>query len=225
MQIKKIPKEERPIEKVLNQGVEVLSNSELITLILHSGTKSKSAMSLAEEVLTRDDDGIRFLSHCEIEELLSINGLGPVKATRLLAAVELGKRIAKANSTKDNYVENSQDVADLFMEDLRYKSKEYFKTLLLNTKGKVIYIDTVSIGNLTQTTVHPREVFRKAIQKGAASMIIIHNHPSGDPAPSKEDIRTTRRLVDVGELLGIPVLDHVIIGDGSFESFKCRGLM
>lgn len=225
MQIKKLPKEERPAEKIIQWGASKLSNAELVALIIHSGTKGRSAMEIAQSIIASNDQGIRFLSCCEAEELQNISGVGRAKAARIIAAVELGKRIATWRSADSSYIENSKDVANIFMEDLRYETKEHFKTVLLNTKGKVLHIDTVSVGNLIQTTVHPREVFKKAIRKGAASLIIIHNHPSGDPAPSDEDIKTTRRLSEVGELVGIPVLDHIIIGDGEFVSFKSQGLL
>ena len=138
---------------------------------------------------------------------------------------ELGKRIAASMPKERSTITGSEDVAKLFMEELRYRKKEHFKSVLVNTKSEIIAVDSVSVGELSSTIIHPREVFQLAIRKSAAAVIFIHNHPSGDPTPSGEDIETTKRLTEAGKLLGIRVLDHVIIGDGRYASMGAMGLM
>lgn len=225
MHIKELPINERPIEKAIAYGVDKLSNVELLALIIHTGTKTKSAKDIAEEIIAKDPRGIRFLANCEAEELESIAGVGHAKATRILASIELGKRISLSQQSGETYISTSDDVANALMEDMRYLNKEFFKTLILNSKGKIIMIDTVSVGELNSTTVHPREVFNKAVKKSGAAIILAHNHPSGDPTPSQADIDTTKRLMKAGDLMGIPVLDHIIIGDGTFVSLRSRGMI
>lgn len=225
MQIKSLPKNERPVEKALKYGIEALSNAELLALILHTGTRSKSAIGLAEDVLAQYSDGISGIATAEPEELTKINGIGEIKACSILAAVELGKRIAITPADNEICLESSESVAKLFMEKLRYEKKEHFKSILVNTKGGIITIDDVSVGELSSTVVHPREVFTMAVRKSASAIIFVHNHPSGDPTPSKEDIITTKRLIDSGKLLGIRVLDHIIIGNGRYSSLKDMELL
>ena len=151
---------------------------------------------------------------------MEVDGIGTMKACTILAAIELGKRIAASPVTEKVSIESSDDVARMFMEELRYMKKEHFRCVLVNAKGEIITVDEVSVGELSSTVVHPREVFSQAIRKSAAAVIFVHNHPSGDPSPSQEDIQTTKRLTDSGELLGIRVLDHIIIGDGKFSSMR-----
>ena len=225
MLIKSMPQEERPLEKAINGGVQALSNTELLGLIIHTGTRNVSSLHLAEEVLSSGNGGISELGEIQYEDLLGITGIGPSKAILILSVIELGKRIAMAPAARRKVIESSHDVADLLMERLRYEKKEHFKSILVNTKGKIPSLDTVSIGALSSTVVHPREVFSSAVRKSAAGVIFVHNHPSGDPLPSEEDIVTTKRLVKSGEILGIRVLDHIIIGDGEFSSLKAMNLM
>ena len=225
MQIKSLPKNERPVEKALKYGIKALSNAELLALILHTGTRSKSAIGLAEDILSEYADGISGFATAEPEELTKVNGIGRVKACSVLAAVELGKRIAMTPAEKEICLESSETVAKLFMEKLRYEKKEHFKSILVNTKGGIITIDDVSVGELSSTVVHPREVFTMAVRKSASAVIFVHNHPSGDPTPSREDIETTKRLIDSGKLLGIRVLDHIIIGNGRYSSLKDMDLL
>lgn len=219
MKMKALPAEERPIEKGLFQGMENLSNTELLALIINTGTREKSALSLAQEVIGHSR-GIFYLREMTYEELMKIKGIGRGKAARILAAMELGKRIASKPSGRPVNISDSDDIAGLFMEEMRYCKKEIFKTLLLNSKGDVLSIETVSIGELTSTIVHPREVFLPAVKKSAAAIVLVHNHPSGDPTPSGEDIQTTCRLVECGKLLGVRVLDHLVIGDGKYVSIS-----
>lgn len=225
MQIKSLPASERPVEKACAQGIDKLSNAELLALIIHTGTRNKSAIRLAEDVLAGLNNGISELGSYCIEELLCVDGIGKTKASMIMAAVELGKRISVAPRPETFSIESSEDVAGLFMEELRHVKKEHFKSVLVNSKGDIISIDDVSVGELSSTVVHPREVFSMAIRKSAAAIILVHNHPSGDPRPSEEDVKTTARLIESGRLLGINVLDHIIIGDGMFSSMRGMGLM
>ncbi|MCI5721441.1 MAG: DNA repair protein RadC [Firmicutes bacterium] len=225
MQIKLLPENERPVEKAWLNGVESLSNTELLALIIHTGTRDKSALRLAEDILSTLTGGIGDLGRCCKEELTEIDGIGRTKACALMAAVELGKRISTDPAKRKISATNSDDVAALFMEELRYLQKEHFRSILVNAKGEIISVDKVSVGELSSTVVHPREVFTMAVRKSAAAVIFVHNHPSGDPSPSKEDIDTTKRLVEAGNVLGIRVLDHIIIGDGKYESLRGRGVI
>lgn len=225
MKIKALPRNERPVEKTVSKGVSALSNSELLAILLGSGTREKSAIGLAEDVISKDIEGISYLAESSVQELMSINGIGQSKAARIMAAVELGKRIATVPRTKRMGVESSENIARMFIEDMRYEKRELFKALLLNPRGEIISVETISVGELTSTLVHPREVFNQAVKKSAAGIVFVHNHPSGNPEPSGEDIKTTERLSACGKLLGIVVIDHIIIGDGQYCSMQSLGLM
>ena len=225
MKIKLLPKDERPVEKSFSFGIEALSNSELLTLLINTGTKDKSAMELAQEIISKDKKGRGYLRESSMEELMTVTGVGKAKAARIMAAVELGKRIASKPAEEKSKVESAEDIAKLFMEELRYERREIFKTLLLDSKGGIISTETVSVGELTSTLVHPREVFNQAVKKSAAAVAFVHNHPSGDPTPSRQDFETTRRLMACGNILGIPVVDHVIIGDGQYISIANMGII
>lgn len=218
MKIKMLPQEERPVEKAVFSGVSTLTNTELMAVMLGSGTKEKSAIGLAEEILSCSDVGIAYLAEVSPHELMKINGVGETKAVRLLAGIELGRRISARPKEKKLQIRGTEDVANFFMKELRHEKREIFKALLLNTKGEVLSVETISIGELTVAPVHPREVFCQAVKKSAASVIFAHNHPSGDPTPSKDDLLTTKRLIECGNLLGIKVVDHVVIGEGTFRS-------
>lgn len=222
--LRDIPLEERPRERMIQYGAGVLSNSELLAILLRTGTRHESAIHMAQRILV-GTGGIRGLIDFSLDELTKLNGIGPAKAVQLKAGIELGQRLAKARLPETGNIRNPRNVADMVMEQLRYLQKEHFVCLFLNTKNHIIAQETLSIGSLNASIVHPREVFRAAIKCGSASMICIHNHPSGDPTPSPEDISMTRRLCDAGEIVGIDVLDHIIIGDGEFISLKEQGLM
>lgn len=223
--IKELPIDERPREKLLRYGCAFLSNSELLAILIGTGTKDRSALSVAHRVLSMEKTGLSFLADCTPEELCNVEGIGIAKSCKVIAAIELGKRIAQSPGERRYAVGAPEDVAALYMEEMRHLKKEYFKVLLLNTKNEILSAENASIGNLNSSIVHPREVFRSAVKKGAAAIIVIHNHPSGNPAPSQNDLDITRRLKEAGELLGIPVLDHLIIGDGTFISLKEKTLM
>ncbi|MBQ1490286.1 MAG: DNA repair protein RadC [Eubacterium sp.] len=224
MLIKSLPKEERPLEKAVSRGIGALSNTELLGIIIHTGTRNSSALHLAEDLLGRIG-GLAALGSVTMEELTEISGIGQAKACTVLAAVELGKRIAGSAPAARPRINGPGDVAEMLMETLRYERKEHFIAVLLNARSEVITVDYVSLGELDSTIVHPREVFLKAVRKSAAYVILVHNHPSGDPEPSDEDICTTERLRKCGELMGIRVLDHIVIGDGRYTSLKDLNLI
>lgn len=225
MKIKGLPNEERPREKMIYRGKESLSNAELIAVLLRTGTREKSAVELASDILSMNGDGLLHLEDCSVEELASIKGMGNAKACQVMAAVELGKRVASHPRRRRAEIGCPDDIAELVMEKMRYYKKEHFCVLLLNTKGQVIEENEVSIGDLSGAMVHPREVFLQAIRRSAASLALIHNHPSGDPSPSPEDVEITARLMESAEILGIKIIDHIIIGDGIYTSLKSEGLM
>ena len=222
--IRELPPEQRPRERMLKEGAANLSDIDLLAIMLRTGTAKVSAMELAAEIIGRFRD-LRALSQATIEELSEVKGVGPVKAVQVKAALELGRRLATLPPEERPIIRCPEDVASLLMEDMRNLDREYFLALLLNTKNQVLAKETISIGTLNASMVHPRELFKIAVKRSAAAMILAHNHPSGDPAPSKEDISLSKRLIEAGEILGIDVLDHIIIGDNKFTSLKSKGLI
>ncbi|MGI6751360.1 MAG: RadC family protein [Anaerovoracaceae bacterium] len=223
--IRELPQNERPREKLRLYGVSSLSNVELLAILIGKGTKKASALSLAQQVLALEPEGISYLSDIATEELCTISGMGTAKSCQIVAAIELGRRIATTPRNKSISIETPAMVADLFMEEMRYFKKEVFRVLLLDTKNQIIAREDISVGNLNSSIVHPREVFHNAVKKSASSILLVHNHPSGNPQPSQNDKDITVRLAQAGELLGINVLDHLVIGDGVFVSMKEIGLL
>ncbi|HYE11715.1 MAG TPA: DNA repair protein RadC [Patescibacteria group bacterium] len=221
--IKDLPIEERPRERLVRHGAAVLSNAELLAILLRVGNKEENAISLAHRIL-KQEQGLRFLVDSKVEQMASIKGIGQAKAAQIKAAIELGKRLTTFELGVDKPVKSPQDVANLLMEDMRYLKKEHMKLVLLNIKCNLISVEEISIGSLNASIVHPREVFNPAIKKSSASIIMVHNHPSGDPTPSSEDIAITARISEAGRLIGIELVDHVIIGDGKYTSMKEKGL-
>ena len=217
--IKEIPLNDRPREKMASNGAAVLTDAELIAILLRTGTAEKSAIDIASEMTA--DGGLykRLAGITRLNELTNIKGLGQAKAATVLAALEIGRRIASAKPIEKIHLSCPQDVADFLMPRLRYAAKEQFVVILLNNKNKVIGTEVVSEGSLSSSIVHPREVFAPAILHHAAAIMVAHNHPSGDPKPSIEDEEVTRQLLRSGKVLGIPMIDHVIIGDGNYYSF------
>lgn len=224
MALRETPYGERPRERMLAQGAEALSNAELLAIILRTGTVAESVVRLAERIL-REAGSLKGLNEMRLEQLTSLKGVGPAKALQIQSCVELGRRLCRSAPEERHSIRTPLDAAELLMEDMRYLSKEHFVCLFLNTKNHVIGRETVSVGSLSATIVHPREVYRSAIQRMSAAIICAHNHPSGDPTPSREDIDLTRRLLEAGQIVGIDLLDHLVIGDGSFVSLKEKGLM
>lgn len=226
LMIKELPSEERPREKMLKKGAQALSNADLLAILLRTGTKHDSVLRVAERLLKKYEDfGIVALSTLSPQELSKIKGIGPVKAVTLAAAIELGKRLHGVEASRKAVIRSPQDAVALLMPRLRHETREHFVVLLLSTKNHVLATPTISIGSLNASIVHPRELFREVINHSAASVILAHNHPSGDPTPSSEDISLTRKLVDAGGILEIPVLDHIIIGDKKYVSLKEKGII
>lgn len=220
IKMKSMPELERPRERLLNLGVETLSNAELLAIILQSGSKSDSALSLGTKVMSLSNQGIYALFDTTAEELRCIKGIGDAKACQILSAIEFGKRVAFSKNNILGKVSSPQMVADYFENQLKKLNKEKFIAVFLNTKNMITSYETISIGSLSASIVHPREVFNRAIKKSAASIILVHNHPSGNPNPSNEDKVITERLCEVGKIVGISVLDHLIISSGGYFSFK-----
>lgn len=217
--VKEMALEERPREKMLTKGEKSLSNAELLAIILRTGTKKQSVLELANYIINKDSQGIRWLNDITIEELCEIDGIGISKAAQIKASLELGIRISSAKPIRYK-VTNPWDIYKYYMDSLRYLNKEIFKIILLNTKNEIICDRDISVGTLNMSVVHPREVFREAIKRSSNKIILMHNHPSGNIEPSNEDKNVTSRLVKCGELIGIEVIDHIIIGDGLYYSFK-----
>jgi DNA repair protein RadC len=194
-------------------------------LLIGSGVKGESAMALALRVLGYTDEGVVWLRTASPEELSRIAGIGDAIACRISAAAELGKRMSEGRSAGRVRFDSPDDIASFFMEDLRYEKNELFKVLLFNVRGEMMGRELVSAGNISSSIVDAREVFRPAVRRGAASIVLVHNHPSGDPSPSPQDIEVTDGLVEAGNVLGVKVLDHLIIGDGRYLSFRREALM
>jgi DNA repair protein RadC len=216
------PETERPRERLLAKGPGVLSDAQLLAILLRTGRRDSSAVQVAIELLGQLG-GVDGLARCGVEELRAIKGVGPAKAAQLKAAVELGRRSLAVPLSSGTRVSSSADLFKHFHPMLRDLKHEIFKVVLLDAKNTVVKETTVSEGSLTLSVVHPREVFAFAVRESAAGVIFLHNHPSGDPAPSPEDRQLTERLVGAGRLLGIRVVDHLIIGDGRYVSFADQG--
>lgn len=217
LKIKDLQQEDKPRERLKSYGADRLTNRELLAIIINSGSKQFSSIDCANQVLNLVNQ-LRDLRHLTLSELLSVNGIGEKKALTILAVIELAKRMHSSTVLDKIEINEPQDVADYLMEKLRYLKQEHFVALLLNTKNQIIHEQSIFIGSLNMSIIHPRDLLREAVKHSAASIVIAHNHPSGDPTPSLEDIKTTKRLLYCCDLMGIDLLDHIIIGDGEFIS-------
>jgi len=221
--IKDLPTEQRPRERLIAEGEQTLSDAELLAIILRSGTPEHTAVGLAQNLLGRFGN-FRALAGRTAAELATVKGVGPAKAAQVKAALEMGRRMAEqAAAEPGRRIHDSSTVADMYSPRLRDHRKETFLVLLLDTKHRVIREVVVSEGSLTASLVHPREVFNEAVRDSAAAILCVHNHPSGDPTPSRHDVEITRRLHATGKVLGIALLDHVVLGDGRHYSFADEG--
>lgn len=225
MGIQSMPPGERPLERGMSLGVQSLSNIELLALIIRTGTQDRSALNLSEEIIALCPGGLYDLPSLQTEDLKKIRGMGNAKAMAVRAAAELGKRIAASRQPERLAAGNPEDAAKLFMERLRFERKEHFICVCVNNKCEMLGWEEVSVGELTSAPVHPREAFLKAVRCSAAGVIFLHNHPTGDPSPSHADYQVTERLVQCGRLLGIHVLDHIIVGDGVYQSMNELGVI
>lgn len=219
-----LPVSERPRERLSKYGVDALSAQEILALILGRGISGESVTVTSQRLLSQFGN-LRGIADATIEELAMVKGIGPAKASQIKAAFELANRVKDTDEPgRKRIVKTPEDVVSLIQNRLKGKKKEYFLVICLDTRGKHIKTSEVSVGSLDSSIVHPREVFKEALTASAASVIFVHNHPSGDPEPSEDDAKLTRRLADAGEILGIEVLDHVITGDNDFRSLKRIGL-
>ena len=216
------PETERPRERLLTHGPQALTNAQLLAILLRVGRHGSSAVQVGMDILDQLGD-MAGLAQCGIEELCAVPGVGEAKAAQLKAALELGKRALAGPLTKGAKITSSRDLFTHYHPTLRDLRHEVFKVILLDAKHAILRDTTVSEGSLTLSIVHPREVFTLAVKESAAAVIFLHNHPSGDPTPSQEDHVLTARLVSAGEVLGIRVLDHLVIGDGRYVSFADQG--
>ncbi|QOV13381.1 DNA repair protein RadC [Viridibacillus arvi] len=222
--IRDVHQDDRPRERLKRQGAESLSSQELIAILLRTGTKEESVLHIANRVLTSFEQ-LHELKHAAIEEITSVKGIGEAKAIQLLAAIELGRRMSQQRIEDRYTIRSPQDAATYLMADMTALLQEHFVVLFLNVKNQIIHKQTIFIGSLNASIVHPREIFREAVKRSAASLVCAHNHPSGNPAPSPEDIEVTKRIQEAGYIIGIELLDHVIIGDHQFISLKEKGYM
>lgn len=220
--INTIQAELQPRERFFHCGVKGLSDQELMMVILESGTKAVNVAEVAQAVL-QTSEHLGSMQKLQFPELMQITGIGKAKAIKILAAIELGKRIHTYEYVRTKRIRSPKDCAHLFLADLRFEQQEQFICLYLNTKNEIIHQKKIYVGGLNSIVIHPREVFQQAIRVAAASVICLHNHPSGDPTPSQDDIKTTKRLIEVGELVGIEVLDHLVLGDNTYVSLKEKG--
>jgi DNA repair protein RadC len=220
-----LPSSERPRERLLKLGAEALSAQEVIALILGRGIRGESVMVTAQRLLS-EFGSPRGIADASIEELSGVRGVGIVKATQIKAAFELSKRLLDdyPDSKEMPVVKKPEDVVKQVQTRLKNKKKEHFLVLLLNTRNQLLRVAPISIGSLDSSIVHPREVFKEAISASAASVIFVHNHPSGNAQPSEDDVKLTKRLAEAGEIVGIEVLDHIIVSDREHISLKGKGL-
>lgn len=222
--IQLIPMDGRPRERMMDYGPKALADHELLAILLRTGTRDKNVVALALEVLKETDD-LYNLRHVSMQELMKIPGIGRVKATEIVAAIEFGRRVAHTNQVKEGTVMSSSWVGNYLMNEMSDLKQENVLALYLNTKNEIIKKETIFVGSLSSSIAHPREIFKGAVRYSAARIILAHNHPSGNTEPSEADFNFTRRVVDAGELMGIEVIDHVIVGEDAYLSLREHGLM
>ncbi len=224
MAVREMPETDRPRERLEQVGAEALRDAELIAVLFRTGTRKHGAVGLADELIRRFGD-LRRLSRASLQEMQQVPGVGRVKAIELKAALELGMRLARHQSTGRPKITSARDVFDLLKYDFKEYETERFKSVLLNTKNEVLRTVNVSSGSISETLAAPGDVFREAVRDAAAAVIVCHNHPSGNPEPSQADLKLTAQLVEAGKILGVSLLDHVVFGDMRFVSLKERQLM
>lgn len=218
---KSLPVEELPRERLIRIGAENLSPAELVAIILRTGSVNRTVFQLADDLILEYKD-LRGLTKASLTEIAGFPGVGLIKAVQLKAAFELGRRSVASNPAQPSSIKKPQDIYELLKNSFLDLDREYFKVIHLNTKNQVIKVETTAIGVLSSSPVHPREVFKEAVKMSSAGIVLAHNHPSGDPTPSQDDILLTNRLRNAGEILGIPVIDHIIFGDNRYISLKER---
>ncbi len=224
LKVTALPREARPRERLRERGPESLGSTELLALVLGTGTRTRGVVSLAEHLLSAFGS-LQDLSQARSEEIDQVVGMGPAKAAALIAAFELGRRAHGPAPAARYAVRSPEDAGRLLLPLMRHLDREHFRVVLLNTKHEVMAVVEVAVGNLDSAPIHPREVFKEAVRRSAAAVIVAHNHPSGNPEPSGDDLAITDRLRAAGRIVGIDVLDHLIIGNGTFVSLRERGVV
>ena len=222
--IKELPAHERPRERLEKLGAEALSDAELLAILLRTGMPGASALDLANRILLKFGD-LKCVAAASLEQLCEIGGIGRAKAIQIKAAFDLAKRLSEFRGQERPVVRSSRDVFALLADEMRMQEKECFKALYLDVKNHVKKVETISVGTLNASLVHPREVFKSAVRDNCAAVIIVHNHPTGDPTPSSHDTETTKRIQQAGRVLGIELLDHIIIGEGKYFSYKDKDMI
>lgn len=225
--MKQMPKSEQPYEKFLQSGAESLSDAQLLAIIIRTGTKEQKSIDLARKVLslTKGDDNLLAILKLSLKELQQIKGIGIVKAIQIKCIAELSRRITKTTAKSRLCMNNPRTIADYYMEDLRFVNQEVILLVMVDTKNQFLNDKIISKGTVNASLISPREIFLESLNNQAVYIILIHNHPSGDPTPSKEDILTTKRIKEAGVLIGIKLLDHIIIGDRKYVSLKEQGIL
>lgn len=224
VKMKELPTTERPYEKLELYGEKLLSNSELLAIIIKNGTKDFSAIDISNLILKKVDNNLRNIQDISLDDFKSIQGVGKVKAMQLKAVCELAKRMARPINDSKIQIKNTKDIAQMFMDELRYEKREIVKLVLLNTKNIIVKVIDVSIGSVARAIIEPKDILLEAIKIGAPKIIVIHNHPSGDSEPSLSDFEITDRIDKASKIMGIELLDHIVIGDGNYVSiFSRRG--
>lgn len=224
IKMKELPTTERPYEKLELYGEKLLSNSELLAIIIKNGTKDFSAIDISNLILKKVNNNLRDIQDISLDDFKGIQGIGKVKAIQLKAVCELAKRMSRPINDSKIQIKNTKDIAQIFMDELRYEKREVVKLVLLNTKNVILKILDVSIGSVSKAIIEPKDILVEAIKIGAPKIIIVHNHPSGDSEPSLSDIEITDRIDKASKIIGIELLDHIVIGDGNYVSiFSRRG--
>jgi len=219
---KTLPQEDMPREKLNKYGAKVLTDSELLAIILRTGNKQEDVFKLSKKLLAKHN--LKSLSRIRINSLKKELGIGDAKASQIISCFELGRRLAAFKEDKKPIIKEAKDIVKIFMPEMSSLKKEHFKGIYLDSRRRVLKEETIFIGSLNESVIHPREIFQIALNENAAALILLHNHPSGDPSPSKFDINVTKELVEAGKILGIEVLDHIIIGSKKYFSFKEKSL-
>lgn len=225
--VPEMPAEERPYEKCMEYGPEVLSDAELLAVIIRTGARGERSMELSRKILELPGtgQGILGIRHLSVKDLMKLRGVGKVKAVQIKCVAELSRRIAKSTASSRLRFDNPAAIADYYMEDLRHLEQEHLLLLMLNSKNKLLQEQMISKGSVNASLITPREIFILALRYDAVNIILIHNHPSGDPTPSHADVEMSRRVKEAGNLVGVQLLDHLIIGDQAYVSLKERGML
>lgn len=225
IKIKELPITERPYEKLELYGEKMLSNSELLAIIIKNGTKDFTAIDISNKILNKINNNLRELQDMTLDEFRNIQGIGKVKAIQLKAMCELTKRMSRPINDTKVQIKTTKDIAEIFMDELRYEKREIVKLILLNTKNVILKIMDISFGGTNSAVVEPKDILVEAIKIGAPKIILVHNHPSGDSEPSFADFEITDRIEKASKIMGIELLDHIVIGDGNYVSiFLKRGV-